>query len=327
MASGQKLSIRAYSFSLRKQYSRRPDKVYGLNGELRFPYKDINGEEREYIYQDSMKLFRDFLDHHEEIVDKTDNQQLFSCRFEEEGRAESFRYMIFSVFSGYYGYASRVIDRTTKNVVYRKTRNQADMRRFYVTIVIPFDRRTAAAKRGLIFFQETGVYGVKTVTASAIQKYVSVKLNVTFRTQNLAPDFYLEKIFEQGMLQKIRVARNSRSADLADRLYAAGFGREERTFVPLRVTKELKKKLKHISESDYNFFTFDGIEYPDVKMEVKIGDRVRTVDLHGLEDLSVEEALPPELLKADGTIPVEEFRERMLTVSREYLEHLPTNYG
>ena len=137
---------------------------------------------------------------------------------------------------------------------------------------------------------------------------------------------YLKKLFESGMIQKIKLARNVQSNDTTDKLYGAGYGREERTLVPIKITNQMKAKLRHVSEAKYNYFTFDNHDYPETKMVVKIGDRLRTIDLHGLDELSVEEALPDELLLPDGTIDFPNFETHMLEVAEEYIEHLPNKF-
>lgn len=324
MAQKQKLSIRAYCFSFKKYRSRGADKVFDLNSEFRFPAPD----DTEYVYSSAFDLFRDFISSNEVTDDKENNQQLFRCAFDavNEGETDRYRYLIFSVFSGYYGFPSDLIDRTTKQTVYRKTKDQADVKEFYVMIVVPKDSGQIHSNRGLIFFQEIGVYGIKTITASSMQQYFSNKFGLTFMTQNLAPDFYLDKLFSTGNIKKIRLARNIVSADSADRLYGQAVGREERAFTPLRVTNELKQKLRHVAEDTYSLYTFDNIDYPEVKMEVTIGDRTRTINLHGIEDLSIEEALPDSLLLADGTVSMNAFTAHMHTIAEEYLDHLPTNF-
>lgn len=323
MAQKQKLGIRAYSFCFKKYRSRGADKIFELNSELRFPTAD----EEEYIYPSALDLFHDFITYSSIMDDKEGNQQLFRCSFDDVNRGEtdSYRYLIFSVHSGYYGFPSDLIDRTTKQTVYRKTKDQADVKEFYVMVVIPKDSGEAHATRGLIYFQEIGVYGVKTITVNSMQEFFSKKLGLTFVTQNLAPDFYLDKLFASGIIKKIRLARNVSSADSADRLYGQHVGREERAITPIQVTRELKQQLRHIAEGRYTFYTFDDINYPEVKMEVAIGDRTRTINLHGIEELSIEEALPDDLLLADGTISMESFTAHMHTIAEEYLEHLPTS--
>lgn len=120
-------------------------------------------------------------------------------------------------------------------------------------------------------------------------------------------------------------ARNVVSGDRTDRLYGQSIGREERAFVPVGVTSEFKRKLRHVAADHYNVYTFDDIDYSEVKMEVTIGGRTRTVNLHGLEDLSIEESLPDELLMADGTVSLDGFLNHMHSVAEEYLDHLPCN--
>lgn len=324
MAQRQKLGIRAYSFSFRKSRTRLPDHIYNLNSEMVFPMPDSS----EYVFESALELIKVFVLSSTQTNDREDNQQLFRCELSEDniGETSDYRYLVFSVFSGYYGIASDVIDRNTKATVYKKTKDQADVKQFYVMVAIPKDTDSVKATRGLIFFQEIGVYGIKTVTTAAMQDFFSSRFNLTIKTQNLAPDFYLEKLLENGKIKRIRLSRNVISGDSADRLYGQNVGHEERSFAPLAVTTTLKWQLRHIAENQYNFFTFDGLDYPDVRMEVEIGGRRRTINLHGIEDLSVEEALPDDLLLADGTVDVHKYIEHMHTVIAEYLNHLPATF-
>lgn len=327
MAFSQKLSLRAYSFCFRKWRGRNPEQVLPLNSEAVFN-RVQDGEEQIYKYSSAFDLIRDFISANADLDDKEDSQQLFSCTFdvENQGEMDSYRYLIFTVYAGYYGYASELVNRKTKGTVHKKSRDEADVKPFYVVIVIPKDTEISSAQRGLLFFQEIGIYGVKTVTTKAMQEFFSQKLGLTFKTQNLAPDFYLKKLFETGIIQKIKLARNIQSADTADKLYGEGYGREERALIPVKITTQLKAKLKHVSEAKYNFFTFENHDYPEVKMVVKVGDRLRTINLHGLDELSVEEALPDELLLSDGTIDFPSFQTHVLGVANEYIEHLPNKF-
>lgn len=324
MATGQKLSLRAYSFSIKPYYSKGFIKSYPLNSELKLR-RHIDGEWQECSFFSAMDLVKEFINGNSIVDDKEETKQLFYCRFDpaNQGETDTYTYLIFSAFAGYYGYASSLIDRGTKQMTHKKSRDEADVKEFYVMVAIPKDSPIQKAKRGLIFFQEIGVYGVKTITINTMQSFFSSRYNISFKAQNLAPDFYLKKLFESGVIQHIKIARNSISSDNSDRLYTAGYGREERILTPFKITRKLKHQLMHISKSKYSFFTFDNNDYHDVKMVVKIGDRVRTINLHALDELSVEEALPDELLGADGTIFFQDFKEHILIVATEYLQHLP----
>ena len=323
MAKKQHLSVRAYSFSFRKYRAKGEEKIIPLDEEITI--KNADGSET--VFSSALEIFEDFVVCSDKTADKEDIQQLFRCEMNPayKGETDRYRYLIFSVFSGYYGFASEVIDRKTKKVVHSRTRDEADVKEFYVMVVVPKAGDGITPTRGLIFFQEIGVYGVKTVTANYLQDFVSSCLRLTFRTQNLEPYFYLNKLFEKGLIKKIRLARNIVSGDRTDRLYGQSIGREERAFVPVGVTSEFKRKLRHVASDHYNVYTFDDIDYSEVRMEVTIGGRTRTVNLHGLEDLSIEESLPDELLMADGTVSLDGFLEHMHSVAEEYLDHLPCN--
>ncbi len=327
MAESQYLGLRAYSFFIKKKNSSGHDKTYELNTPFSLVVQS-GDEEKTLSYNNAIELFEEFVSNNDQIDDKEETKQLFSCTQLDAGvsETEKFRYFFFAINAGYYGYASDLVDRISLKAVYKKTKDQADVKRFYAMVVVPKDHPKSKTTRGLLFFQEIGVYGVKTITSRAIQSYFSNRLGLTFKTQNLAPDFYLKKIFDDGVLRKIKLGRNSVSRDPTDRLYGAGFGHEERVLTPLRVTKEIKDKLKYVSEAKYNCYTFEGIDYPDVRMEISIGKRVRTINLHGIEELSVEEALPDKLLLADGTIDSEALKMHLIEVANEYIDHLPNSF-
>ncbi len=297
MIKRQNLSVRACSFSLKVWRSQIEEKVFALDSEI-----SIIHEHTQYTFSDAIDLFKCFIEAHSETDDKEDTQQLFRCTFDpkNQGETEQFRYFVFSVHAGYYGYMSRLVDRKTKTTVHTKTRDQADVKEFYVTVIVPKSEIMGTSKRGLMFFQEIGIYGIKTITCNTLQSFCSKAYGITFKPQNLAPDFYLKKILEQGTIQKIIIGRKSK--DLADSLYTSGYEKDERTLTPIKITREMQRQLKYVSEAKYNYFLFDGIAYPETKITVKNGENTRTINLHGLDDLSIEEVLPQELLLADGTV-------------------------
>ena len=90
--------------------------------------------------------------------------------------------MIFTVYAGYYGYASKLVNRKTKSTVHKKSRDEADVKPFYVVVVIPNDTEISKAQSGLILFQEIGIYGVKTclLYTSVIHLFCCVALLAPF---------------------------------------------------------------------------------------------------------------------------------------------------
>lgn len=195
MAFLQKLSLRAYSFSFKKWKGKNPEQTLPLNEKV-IINRLQDGEERTYEYTSAFDLIVDFIGANTDVDDKEVRQQLFNCSFNStnQGETDTYRYLIFTVYAGYYGYASKLVNRKTKSTVHKKSRDEADVKPFYVVVVIPKDTEISKAQRGLILFQEIGIYGVKTVTTKAMQEFFSKKLGLTFRTQNLAPDFYLKKL-------------------------------------------------------------------------------------------------------------------------------------
>lgn len=322
MGDSKKLGLRVYSFTLRRSRNRCADEVFPLNSEF-----EAYDENNTYKIPSALGLFEKFISSNGTTADKEDSQQLFRCEHipTMSGKNASFSYLIFSVYSGRYGYKAKIVNRVSKETTYEKSTDEAEEKQFYITVVIPSDSASTVAKRGLLLFQEIGVYGVKTITCNYMSRFFAEHYKISLSITNLAPDFFLQRIFDNGIIRKIRLSQYATSCDSADRLYGAGFQREERTLTPFKVTHALKAELKHVSKSKYNFYHFEGIDYSDVRMVVDIGGRTRTINLHGLDDLSIEESLPDELLLADGTVDAKAFREYVLELSAEYLKHLPTN--
>lgn len=157
MAFSQKLSLRAYSFSFKKWKGKNPEQILPLNAKVIFNRLQ-DGEERTYEYTSALDLIVDFIGANTDVDDKEVRQQLFNCSFDStnQGETDTYRYLIFTVYAGYYGYASKLVNRKTKSTVHKKSRDEADVKPFYVVVVIPKDTEISKAQRGLILFQEIG---------------------------------------------------------------------------------------------------------------------------------------------------------------------------
>lgn len=140
MAFSQKLSLRAYSFSFKKWKGKNPEQTLPLNAKVIFNRLQ-DGEERTYEYTSAFDLIVDFIGANMDVDDKEVRQQLFNCSFDStnQGETGTYRYLIFTVYAGYYGYASKLVNRKTKSTVHKKSRDEADVKPFYVVVVIPKD--------------------------------------------------------------------------------------------------------------------------------------------------------------------------------------------
>lgn len=146
MAFSQKLSLRAYSFSFKKWKGKNPEQILPLNAKVIFNRLQ-DGEERTYEYTSALDLIVDFIGANTDVDDKEVRQQLFNCSFDStnQGETDTYRYLIFTVYAGYYGYASKLVNRKTKSTVHKKSRDEADVKPFYVVVVIPKDTEISKA--------------------------------------------------------------------------------------------------------------------------------------------------------------------------------------
>ena len=126
-------------------------------------------------------------------------------------------------------------------------------------------------------------------------------------------------------IKKLILIKNLNSFDAADNSHF-GYGKEVRTIANLTFGaaswETLQRKFFHFMGNRFNLFEFEQQEYDTLKLNVSIGGRERTIDLHNLENLSIIEGIPSEIQLADGHPDLEKLDEHMAKVAREYLSEM-----
>lgn len=100
----------------------------------------------------------------------------------------------------------------------------------------------------------------------------------------LVPEEALREFLERGQVQRVRFIKHGISPDFAERL--SGIARQRRGEIEYSVTMHEKGWLRLDSIIDYlegqrnlrDVYELD-VEYDNVKVEVEMGDRQRTLDL------------------------------------------------
>ena len=287
-----RLSMTACSFQLRKKNKRKVEAICGLNDKIDYGEQGI---------KDFLDIFKEFWkDNSEYQIDDCD-EKIFRCddKFVIVEQNE-YRYFFGKIYSGSYGIESEITDTLTGKIVYKKKKEDADIKPFYVFVCVFKDTKNTHVEKGIMFLQNIGPYGIKTKLTSSIKEYISRKYNSIFICGNISPEIYLRKIIDNKKIKKMTVVRNVPSSDKIDSLDLA-YGKEERTYTKLIWKESVLKKIANMIIKKEHMIEIDDIEYSDIKFTIECGqNRIKVVRLNNIEHLSIVEDLPQEIQNSNG---------------------------
>ena len=303
------------SFSLKKRYSKNSDIIF-LNDELIY-----TNDGEDFSYGNSFDLFKDFCSNNEDYKDNEPLQKMFSIdsntikTYSNDISAS----MSFVIRSGTYGVEAEMTDRITKKIKYRRTKDEADIKKFLCYIYIPVDFAEYKAKKGIIIFQSIASYGVKTITTNYMKEFCAKK-GITLEIKSVSPNAFFDMLMEQGKISKITITKNCISKNLADNLFVAT-GQEKTTILNPSLTNVGIQKIKSLfsdkgSNREVELCEIFGDNIEDVSLTFNLNGRSRTMRLMSLDRLSIVEEIPKNI-KED--IQIIEYMKNTAESYKEYL--------
>ena len=316
------LSLTACSFHLKVKNSKSVDKIYALNKQIR-----INKADDPITFQNAKELFELFFQAHGEMMEDPSRKMTFSCDYETLKVINQPQFVVLraKINSGIYGSSADIIDRETMQIKWSKTVTDIELRPFYLYIILPKDSDTVSVNKGMFLFQNEGVYGIKTITTDNMQKFFTQNFGISLICRTISHDLFFRKIVTQESLKKVILIKNHTSYDRADN-GRFGYGKEVRTIANLTFGTDswqsIQNKFFSFMGNRYSLFEFEGTEYDSLKLNVSIGGRERTIDLHNLEHLSIIEGIPDDVQMADGHPNLAKLDQHMIQVAGEYLSEM-----
>ncbi|MCR5196510.1 MAG: hypothetical protein K6D38_09330 [Pseudobutyrivibrio sp.] len=300
------------SFQARKKYS-GDDSYIGLN----MPYEFNNN-----YYNNFEEMLLAFIRECEDFHDNENLMKMFAISKGSVQITDRGNYRIISciVLSGAYGIKSEMTNKDTKEVVYERKPEDADIKQFQLLIYIPKDAGCNEVVKGIFAFETIGNYGVKTITMENMKKYFSECLGLIVQTRSISVQIFIEKLLREERMSRITLIRNVISPDPSDSILIAA-GREEKTYIKPRIKDEfIKKVIGYIggSISDKQVLEIDDEEYGDIKFTFNHSGRIKTVSLRAIDKFSLIEDLPAGLYP-NGDVD----RGRLVT----YVESVITDYA
>lgn len=317
------LSLTACSFYLKTRNSRSKEKIFALNKAIIIP----QDEEGPHSFESAKELFTLFFSAHRDMIDDEERKMTFSCDFDTLQPINCPDYCILriKINSGVYGSSSEILDGKTKAKKLDKKPTDIELRPFFLYVVFPRDSAEITVNKGMFLFQNEGIYGIKTITTEYMQKFFASNFGITLLCRTISPDLFMRKIVTMDSLRKIVMIKNLNSYDSADNNHF-GYGKEVRTIANLSFGnaswEAFQRKLLHFMGNRLNLFEFEHQSYDTLKLNVSIGGRERTIDLHNLDNLSIIEGIPNEIQLADGHPDLKKLDEHMIKVAGEYLSEM-----
>lgn len=315
------LSITACSFHTRKKNKKGIEGICSLNKPS--VYKDRETKE-EIEFLNFMEIFIDFWEKFGEYNNSIEEQKLFAFDpdFKIEGEEKDYKYFMGKINSGAYGVESEITDIETNEVVHKKKGNEADIKQFYFFIAIPKENEKYEVEKGIIIFQNIGVYGVKTITMDYLKKYLCKYFDTSIYSGNICPEVFVERLIKDNTINKLIVVKNNISEDVSDNI-GIGYGKQEVSYSKLIMKDSMKEKLINFVKNRNRIFELEDTKYDQVKVNVvDASGRIRTINLNYIDNLSVIESVPREIRMANGYPDQEKLLEHFKKVTNEYMEKM-----
>ena len=227
------------------------------------------------------------------------------------------------VKTGEYGIESEIVDSRTGEVTHNKSSIEADVMPFGCCIIIPSGQYVS----GAILFQSIGRFGITTVMKKHIDAYLRVvNSDLRLAVDPILPREYANRFFQEGILKTIRIIRYGIPEDDADRY---GVDRGVRDIIEERVIRRpagfIRNKAAEIQEwfagnrGYEEIIQIDGFEIDDLKFEIKMGNRVKTISLRNIDRLSVSEDVTEDVVIENGHPTFESLCGVMREIGEYYL--------
>ncbi len=224
--------------------------------------------------------------------------------------------------AGKYGYAAELENIETGERFYRSV-DDCEYLPFYFLIHHKEDQNEC-----ILMLQRFGIFGVKSFFFKDLYEYLKI-LNdeLLLEINSIVPQSQLHQILG-GSIKKIRYIKFSIPDDIADDLDLSDHNEEE---AQLEMVVKLKNNIypdwiRRIlnGQADYaNFIEIIGIEFDRIKLEVKLGNKYKTIDLSDLAKIRANFDITNNVeFNDDGHPTLESIRSEALDLLPEIRESI-----
>ena len=306
------------SFYIKMRYSKKDVNIINLNNKI-----EIKKGRSLESYQNIWDLMNIFLNSHMNPQDDIYNMKLFYVEPDSIRNENKSGYQAISciINSGSYGVEGKITNRASKNVMYNRTQDDADVKQFRMLIFIPKDKDNKKVQKGILIFQTIGSHGVKTITTKKLKEFFAI-YNMTLEIRSVSARLFFEKILKEGVLNKLTLFKNSISPDSTDSLLISS-GREEKVFIKPKLKEKWTAKLLEFvdGKKDNTIFEINNEIFDDISITFGLSGRIRTARLNDLDRFSLTEDIPDNIYN-NGMANEDELIKYMIDTALEYKENM-----
>lgn len=317
------VGLRVCSFFIKPRHSSNDNRI-ALNQEIKYKIGTFAEAKAENFFS----ILNEFVKRYSSFDDDEQQKRMFSLVQSETKLQKTSHYTTLYVVvkSGAYGYEGELTDKNSGKINYKRTINDADIKTFSCLIFIPKDSRDSMVKKGIIVFQEFGIYGVKTVTIEKLAGFLSLSYEISLETRSISPASFVKAVLKTGEIQKITFIKNTISSDDSDNL-VMNAGREEHSYIAPIVRQSAIDKLfkprilntEGAIEFEDDVFDEEKLgDYSDIKFNVNYANRQSTISMIDMSRFSIVEPVPDEFLLHSGLPDKERLRAFMIDTARKY---------
>jgi hypothetical protein len=196
--------------------------------------------------------------------------------------------------TGQFGFESDIYNTTRKKVAHKRQVDEADMMPFNFSFYLPRNTSAGQRKRGLLLLSRFNTLGVRGLTIPHLRQYFANRFpSFTLEISRVVPKIVLETILSQGSLKTIRLIKKSLPSDIADALSESD--RKNVQDIELVIHSKRRSYFKGIdwlmrtiegNATASEIITIPSFEHDDIKLEIEMDGRMRTVDLGNTAKLS-----------------------------------------
>lgn len=192
--------------------------------------------------------------------------------------------------TGEYGFENELIDIENNTPSYTRSTNDVEFYPFYFLLeVIP------GYNEAVILMQRFGNLGIRSMMTRSLTQFINENLEqCTIEVLPLVPRELLEEYIEEGRIRKFRFIRHTLPRDITDRFEQEGVRDEDGyaeyvVAVKSRVNgipmTERFREFANGGQDVREFVELRDFEYDTVKVELKINNKTRTINLGDIDSL------------------------------------------
>ncbi|WP_188271389.1 MULTISPECIES: hypothetical protein [unclassified Streptomyces] len=299
-------SIAAYKIVVHRRQKKEPLKFDNFDGNGNDLLKVLHG------YLQSLK---------EDGFDNPDNKQILKS----PEITHSDRRIHATLGLGEYGVTSKFEERGSGTPRFNREQSDVEFLLYRNLLVLPKEREV-----GLFLTERIHNRGVFSMFSTGLRRAFRKRFGeYVIEVSNLSPEAAVSRVLDSGQVKKIRLVRNSVPRDIADRYelnqHETELGTMETVISSPRrgsLGKRVIEKVVRGQQDVSSLLEWQGVDYSDLRVEVRVGRTIRTVSVASGKTPVVTFEINEDLLDDDGVLSDSAFYQEAMKVALDLAEDI-----